>query len=527
MNDAVIGAPASARIPAVPRVLSIAGTDPTGGAGIQADLKSIAAAGGYGMSAVTALVAQNTQGVREVHTPPVEFLRAQLTAVASDVTIDAVKIGMLGSAAIVAEVSRFLAQLSDVPVVLDPVMVATSGDRLLDRDAEAAVRELCARATVVTPNLKELAVLTQTAEATTLEEAIAHATAWSADTRTTVIVKGGHLRGDLADNAVVTPDGAVHRVSCPRVDTPHTHGTGCSLSSALATRLGAGASLSDALSWSTRWLHEAISHAAALEVGQGHGPVDHGHRARRLAAAASTVPARFYSDVTSTAAAPAPHVSAAGPETARLWELTGDAWQSITQLPFIQALGTGTLREEDFAFYLAQDAQYLNQYSKALARLAALAPDAGAQLHWASGAAECLAVEMSLHKDWIAHHTTTVPSTALTAPSRVTSAYTDFLVATTHTDDYVVAAAAVLPCYWLYAEVGLHLAAQNSPEHPYNAWITQYGGEEFLTGVRAAIALVEEALTAADPATRSRATRAYLAACWHEVDFFDQADRRW
>ena len=226
-----------------PRVLSIAGTDPTGGAGIQADLKSISAAGGYGMSVVTALVAQNTQGVRSVHVPPVDFLQEQLDSVIDDVEIDAVKIGMLADAAITAKVADFLRRLpDDVPVVLDPVMVATSGDRLLENDAEQAVRDLCSQVDLITPNLKELAVLTQTDEASDLEEAIATAKEWAKGAGTAVVVKGGHLDADIADNAVVNADGSVHRVAASRVDTKNTHGTGCSCSSALATRLGTGSS---------------------------------------------------------------------------------------------------------------------------------------------------------------------------------------------------------------------------------------------------------------------------------------------
>lgn len=268
----------------LPRVLTIAGTDPTGGAGVQADLKAFMAAGAYGMSVVTALVAQNTQGVRSVHTPPLEFLQAQLDAVLDDVTVDAVKIGMLGNAEITATVDKFLDQLApSTPVVLDPVMVATSGDRLLDQQAEAAVRQLCRKATVITPNLKELAVLTDTPQARTFEEATDIAQRWAADTGTAVIVKGGHLPSGDAGNAAVSADGVLVQVSSPRVETKNTHGTGCSLSSALAARLGAGEDLAEALEWSTTWLHEAIANADALNVGKGHGPVDHGHMLRRLA----------------------------------------------------------------------------------------------------------------------------------------------------------------------------------------------------------------------------------------------------
>lgn len=267
----------------IPRVLSIAGTDPTGGAGIQADLKSIAAAGGYGMCVVTALVAQNTQGVREIHTPPQSFLRAQLDSVFDDVTVDAVKIGMLGDADTTRTVSEFLAQHSVPVVVVDPVMVATSGDRLLTEDAEDTLRTLVREhATVVTPNIPELAVLCDDTPATTFDEAVSQGRRYAADANVSVLVKGGHLTGDHASNALITPDGDTHIADVPRVRTKNTHGTGCSLSAALATRLV----LDDApaaVEWASAWLHEAIAHADDLEVGQGHGPVHHFHQLYRLA----------------------------------------------------------------------------------------------------------------------------------------------------------------------------------------------------------------------------------------------------
>ncbi len=271
-----------------PRVLSIAGTDPTGGAGIQADLKSIAAAGGYGMAVVTALVAQNTRGVRQVHTPPPDFLLAQLEAVFDDVTVDAVKVGMLGDADITRTVSGFLRGHPVSVVVVDPVMVATSGDRLLGADAEDELRGFVREhATVVTPNVPELAVLLGCDPATSFPEAVEQGLRYAGDAGVSVLVKGGHLTGGEASNAFVSPDGGVHRIRVRRVDTPNTHGTGCSLSSALATRMLIDASAPAAAEWSSRWLLEAIEHADALNVGGGHGPVDHFHRLRRLAGGAS------------------------------------------------------------------------------------------------------------------------------------------------------------------------------------------------------------------------------------------------
>ena len=263
--------------PLRPRVLSIAGTDPTGGAGAQADLKSIMAAGGYGMSVITALVAQNTQGVREIHTPPLDFLRAQLDSVFDDVTVDAVKIGMLGDTETIQTIRDYL-QNHQVTTVLDPVAVASSGDRLLTADAEDALRDFAAASSVVTPNLPELSLLTKTELATSEQEAVEVAAKWAQETDTTVIVKLGHLAGPEAGNIAVSPAGKTHKVSSPRVETKNTHGTGCSLSSALATRLGAGDSLEDALDWSTKWLNEAIANADRLLVGKGHGPVDHSVR---------------------------------------------------------------------------------------------------------------------------------------------------------------------------------------------------------------------------------------------------------
>ncbi|WP_415834990.1 bifunctional hydroxymethylpyrimidine kinase/phosphomethylpyrimidine kinase, partial [Corynebacterium gottingense] len=279
--------------PALPRILTIAGTDPTGGAGVQADIKSIQAAGGYSYSVVTSLVAQNTTGVQEIFTPPVEFLRAQLRSVTDDVEIDAIKIGMLGTTEIIDVVRDFLtAHAQTCRVVLDPVMVASSSDRLLTREAEAALRELARLADVITPNLPELAVLAGAETATEFDAAIAQAQGLARELGTTVIVKGGHLGGAHADNAVVTAE-SVHRVPVQRVDTKNTHGTGCSFSSALATRLGAGFDTPAATEWASRWLHEAIAHADALAVGRGHGPVDHGHMNRRMQRAADTRPEHF------------------------------------------------------------------------------------------------------------------------------------------------------------------------------------------------------------------------------------------
>ena len=267
---------------ATPRVLSIAGTDPTGGAGIQADLKSIAANGGYGMAVVTSLVAQNTQGVGSIHTPPVEFLRQQLNAVSDDVTIDAVKIGMLGDVAVIHEVRSWLEANRPPLVVLDPVLVATSGDRLLEPSAEQALRDLVPLVDLVTPNIPELGALLGESPAADWADAVSQGRGLSSATGVTVLVKGGHLSGSLCPDALINTRGVlaeqVVEVSSPRVNTKNTHGTGCSLSSAMATVQARTGDWESSLAEVKDWLQGALLHADALEVGAGNGPIDHFHR---------------------------------------------------------------------------------------------------------------------------------------------------------------------------------------------------------------------------------------------------------
>ena len=558
------GTPRAPQTARVPRVLSIAGTDPSGGAGIQADLKSIAASGGYGMCVTTSLVAQNTCGVREVFTPPLEFLTAQLAAVFDDVTVDAVKIGMLGDADTIRTVRTWLSEHPVPVVVLDPVMIASSGDRLLQAEAEQALRDLVPLVNVITPNIPELAVLCEKEPAQTFDEAHEQAANLAAATGTTVIVKGGHLCGQDAGNTAVFPDGTCAHVRTPRLDSRNTHGTGCSLSSSLATRLGVellqhteAAEHTDAaeytaeqsvltsedthraLQWSTRWLHESIAAGAGLQVGsgEGHGPVDHAARARRLEAAASAYPWHHLLATTDSEGntldgtsperllpvSPVPAgeavVKPAGPWTAALWAAGGETWHQILDLPFVRALGDGTLDEDLFAFYLDQDALYLRDYSRALATLSARADTAEVQVHWAAGAHEAIAAESQLHEGWLANRA------RLGGPSPITMGYTNFLRASAAGDDYVVGAAAVLPCYWLYEEVGAVLSSQNHADHPYAEWLSMYGGEEFAAEVARSLAEVERAFETASPAQRVRAARAYLSAYVYEREFFDQAHR--
>ena len=260
----------------IPNVLSIAGSDPSGGAGIQADLKTFSALGCYGMAALTALTAQNTRGVTAVHVPPAAFLAAQIEAVFADVDVAAVKIGMLATGEIARIVASRLTSHPNIPVVLDPVLVATSGDSLGDPDVVGALRDhLLPLATVITPNLPEAARLADLPVAEDEDAMRATAEALHRRGARAVLIKGGHLPGDAVDLLSDGTDLQFFRAA--RVETRNTHGTGCTLSSAIAAYLARGLALADAVGAAKIYLTTAIAESGQLSVGRGHGPVHHLH----------------------------------------------------------------------------------------------------------------------------------------------------------------------------------------------------------------------------------------------------------
>ena len=258
----------------IPNILSIAGSDPSGGAGIQADLKSISANGGYGMAVITALTAQNTCGVRGVEPISTGFIARQIETIFDDIEVHAVKIGMLGTAEITAIVADCLKGRS-MPIVVDPVMVAKGGDRLLAEEAVASLRALLLPlATLITPNLPEAADLLGCQEASCRDEMLSQAQALLALGVDAVFLKGGHLSSEKSPDLLLSKD-QCHWLDAPRVDTANTHGTGCTLSSALATHLALEGDVKRAAEAAKTYIHGAISSADTLSVGKGHGPVDH------------------------------------------------------------------------------------------------------------------------------------------------------------------------------------------------------------------------------------------------------------
>jgi hydroxymethylpyrimidine/phosphomethylpyrimidine kinase len=261
-----------------PAALTIAGSDSSGGAGIQADLKTFAALGVYGASVITALTAQNTQGVTGIHQVPADFVTAQIDAVFADLDVGAVKIGMVADLAVIDAIAAGLQRWSPRHVVLDPVMVATSGDRLLAEDAVEALRaKLVPRAAILTPNLPEAAALLNEPMASSEAAIESQGRRLLALGCPAVLIKGGHGQGSESIDYLVRESGAI-ALAAPRVATQNTHGTGCSLSSAIAAGLAKGEDLETAVRSAKAFVSAAIAAADRFSVGHGHGPIHHFHR---------------------------------------------------------------------------------------------------------------------------------------------------------------------------------------------------------------------------------------------------------
>jgi hydroxymethylpyrimidine/phosphomethylpyrimidine kinase len=263
-----------ATVKTIKNLLTIAGSDPSGGAGIQADLKAFSATGSYGMSVISGLTAQNTLGVQAIHPLPVEFVTAQLDSLFADIQIDGIKIGMLGSADIMRALAPYLARFNG-PIVLDPVMVAKGGAALMVAESEQVLIErLLPLAGLVTPNLPELAVLLGQTEADNREQMQQQAQALIDKGAKAVLVKGGHLVNQASADFLLTEQGG-HWFEAERIATSNTHGTGCTLASAICSYWAQTADLVSAVQQAKAYIQGAIQQADQLNVGKGHGPVNH------------------------------------------------------------------------------------------------------------------------------------------------------------------------------------------------------------------------------------------------------------
>lgn len=263
---------------AFPIALTIAGSDSGGGAGIQADLKTFSALSVYGASVITAITAQNTCEVRSIHSVPIEIIKDQIRCVLEDLSVNAIKIGMIGDEATITAVAQCLSETTHIPIVLDPVMVSKTGKMLLVSDAtQALISQLIPKATVITPNLPEAAVLCREDEAQSLDAMYKTLDQLMSLGSRAVLLKGGHLASsDRCYDLLATPSG-IHRFESTRIKTQNTHGTGCSMASAITANIAKGYSLEQAVEEAKNWLTQAIEHADRLNVGRGFGPIHHFH----------------------------------------------------------------------------------------------------------------------------------------------------------------------------------------------------------------------------------------------------------
>ncbi|TCD61246.1 hypothetical protein EIP91_008714 [Steccherinum ochraceum] len=523
-----------------PVVLTIAGTDPSGGAGIQADLKTFTAHRCYGTSVITALVAQNTTGVQAVHPSPAEFIQQQIRSVLEDIDVRAIKTGMLyDTNAIRAIVQSLKSHYTSTfpPLVCDPVCVSTSGHTLLKPDAvESMIEELFPLASLITPNKSEAELILShkgqhpTAPISSLEDMLIAAKHLLALSPKAVLLKGGHVTTSIADvDAVVAKkgDGSISVVRGgllgenmeilqiveqdvskiplvvdvlydgkqttlfvrPRVDSTSTHGTGCTLSAALVCALSRGADLVEATRQATQYTHLGIE--TAIPLGKGNGPLNHVH---------SIMPRLI----------PPPTPSVPHPFTRLLIESNAEVWKAYVQHEFVVELAKGKLDRACFLHFIKQDYLYLKYYARAYGLLAAKTTTFTGI---ASATQTILNVihEVSNHKAFCAKWGISEADLEATAESPATTAYGAFIMDVGLRGDTSALLMAVAACLLGYGEVGLWLkkeaAKANSwvvlEGNPYLAWIESYSGEDYQGAVKTGLEVIE-AMAAEDPPSQKR-----------------------
>ncbi|KAJ3768585.1 Ribokinase-like protein [Lentinula raphanica] len=577
-----------------PAILTIAGSDSGGGAGIQADLKTFAAHGCYGTSAITALTAQNTIGVQDVFPTPPEFLEKQITSILSDIDIKAIKTGMLFDAANTrAAISALKAHYSYSdsdsnsnpasnsnsdsnvaipipPLVCDPVCVSTSGHTLLDPDAiSVIVEELFPLAVLVTPNKAEAELILNLSSSPqrqshrdaptlprrieTLHDMILAAQDLLSLGSKAVLLKGGHLVVSSEDvhrisekhpsllivRDGILPDGGnmeilqantnsaggqlVVDVLCqtgenddsddsrqkpgprmtlfcrPRIDSTNTHGTGCTLSSAVAAGLALGADVSTAVRRAVRYTYLGII-AADPTIGHGHGPLNHFHSMSELVV-------------------PRPTPTTPYPLTTLLIHRAGDAWKAYVEHEFVRMLGKGTLPRENFVHFIRQDYLYLKYYARAYALLSAKSTTFPS-ISRATQTVLNVLQEINTHKSFCASFGVTEDELERTTESAATAAYGGYLVDVGMRGDTTLLLIALLACLLGYGEVGLWLkknvkkneksgdgangwVIMDENDNPYVQWIEDYAGERYQAAVKAGLELIETR-AASDPPSRAR-----------------------
>ncbi|KAI8989697.1 Phosphomethylpyrimidine kinase-domain-containing protein [Trametes punicea] len=516
-----------------PAVLTIAGSDSSGGAGIQADLKAFTAFGCYGMSVITALTAQNTTGVQGVHPSPPEFVEKQLRSVLDDIEVHAIKTGMLFDAANTRAVAQTLrAHYANAPslppLVVDPVCVSTSGHTLLAPDAiQVLIYELCPLATLITPNKSEAELLLSQSnlavEINTLEDMVSACDKLLSLGPKAALLKGGHVQLTLADVeglAAARDDVAVVREALlmdnmeilqvnekdllsrplvvdvlkeaerttlfvsPRIESTSTHGTGCTLAAVIAALLGKGHTVVEATRQATAFTHVGIE--TAFPIGHGHGPLNHIHALTQRII-------------------PLPTASNPHPLTRILIQSTAQTWKEYVEHDFVKQLARGTLPKECFLHFIKQDYLYLKYYARAYGLLVAKS-STYSSIQSATQTIINVINEVSTHKTFCAQWGISEVDLAATPESPSTTAYGAYLIDIGLQGDSAKLIMALAACLLGYGEVGLWLKKEASKPNSwvklegntYLKWIEDYSGEQYQTAVKLGIETIE-ALAVSDP----------------------------
>ncbi|KAI0766093.1 Ribokinase-like protein [Trametes elegans] len=522
--------------PIPPALLTIAGSDSSGGAGIQADLKTFTAFGCYGMSVITALTAQNTTGVQGVHPSPPEFVEKQLVSVLSDIEVHAIKTGMLFDANNTRTVARTLKShyanaRSVPPLVVDPVCVSKSGHTLLAPDAvQVLIDELCPLATLITPNKREAELILSEKNIpitiNTLEDLLNASEKLRGLGPKAVLLKGGHAKYTLADVDkivaaqpevsvvreellldnmeilqvherdlstwplvvdVLREESGVTLFVSPRIDSSSTHGTGCTLSAAIASLLGKGNTLVEATRQATSFTHIGIE--TAFPVGQGHGPLNHLH---------SILPRIV----------PPPTASNPHPFTRLLIQSSAKKWKAYVEHDFVVQLGKGILPRECFIHFIKQDYLYLKYYARAYGLLAAKSSTYSA-IQAATQSILSIVTEVTSHKGVCAQWGISDAELAATPESPATMAYGGYIIDTGLQGDSAKLTMALAACLLGYGEVGLWLKREAAKPNSwvklegniYRKWIEDYSGPDYQAGVKRGLKTIESLATADPPTT--------------------------
>ncbi|PON23681.1 hypothetical protein TGAM01_v207327 [Trichoderma gamsii] len=499
------------------RVLIIAGSDPSGGAGLEADQKVLAAHGCYAMTSTTALTVQNTKGVTGVHVIPSDFVGRQVEACLEDVGADVIKTGMLASAETIEVIAKLVTKFNVPTLVIDPVMVSTSGAQLLPHEAIAQLSQhLLPHTTILTPNIPEATLLlTQNGQQVNEIQSVSDVEAMGRKIQQLgpkwVLVKGGHMpfRKDLTVaktdeekeivvDVLVGPEGSVLRVQSPYQKSTSTHGTGCSLASAIAARVAQGADMPTAVRGACRYIEAGIK--TAPQLGSGNGPLDHFHSTYTLPFS----PGYFVEYLLEHPA-------------------VRSVWDEFVYHPFVMALGNGTLPVESFKGYIVQDYLYLIHFSRANALAAYKAKSIG-DISRSNEIVSHILHEMKLHINYCNSFGIAEPEIQATQELQACTAYTRYVLDVGQSEDWLALQMALAPCLLGYGAVAkmLHAHADTVRDgNTYWAWIENYNADDYVEAVRLGSELIEKNIRLQSPSRIEELIKIFVHATKMEIGFWE------